>query len=183
MKASLHIVQIQACTCTNYGPQRLGETTIGETIFTYLCILERIFCIKHLANFNQTWYKPFLWKEFKFLQMEGQVLFKGRGVNHKSSKHRTEPEVFKYCLMTYRSRKAQIYMRTSHQFYLIHGPPGMMRDHNRVKHIYFCFNGKNLWKFSFQETTDLQKVKIYLQDDLMQNQVVKVMALKRLGSQ
>ena len=43
---------------------------------------------------------------------------------------------------------------------------GVMRSHNRVKHIYICFNGDNLWK-SLQETTEPRKVQIYLQGDLM----------------
>ena len=37
--------------------------------------------------------------------------------------------------------------------------------HNRVKHIYICLNGENLWK-SHQDTTELKKFK-YLQGDLM----------------
>jgi hypothetical protein len=37
-----------------------------------------------------------------------------------------------------------------------------MRGHNRVKHIYICFNGENL-----QETTEPNKVQIHLQSDQM----------------
>jgi hypothetical protein len=40
--------------------------------------------------------------------------------------------------------------------------------HNRVGHIYICFNGKNLRK-----PLTPQNSKNYLQGDLMQNQVVK----------
>jgi hypothetical protein len=54
------IVQIQACT--NYGPRALERTTIGEAISTCVYWIES-FKLKHLANFNQTWYKPFLHEE------------------------------------------------------------------------------------------------------------------------
>jgi hypothetical protein len=33
-----------------------------------------------------------------------------------------------------------------------------MNGHNRVKDIYICLNGENLWKY-FQETTDRKKFK------------------------
>jgi hypothetical protein len=52
-----------------------------------------------------------------------------------------------------------------------------MIGHNRVKHIYICFNGKN------KKSTDPKKFKIYLQNDLMQNQVVNVVVLERFGPQ
>jgi hypothetical protein len=42
------MVQIQAGT--NYGPQGLGGTTSGETIFTW----KESFKMKHQSNFNQT---------------------------------------------------------------------------------------------------------------------------------
>jgi hypothetical protein len=57
-----------------------------------------------------------------------------------------------------------------------------MRSHSRVKHFYICLNGENLWK-TFQETNNSKQDQIYLQSDLMQNQVVRVMVSERLGPQ
>jgi hypothetical protein len=63
---------------------------------------------------------------------------------------------------------------------------GAMRGHNRVKHFYICFNRESLWK-SLQETTEpIKAVQIYLQGDLLQNQVdtvVKGMVPEQLGPQ
>jgi hypothetical protein len=88
-----------------------------------------------------------------------------RGDNHKSARVVS----FKYfLLMNHSTIKAQIY--TSASWYsaelILFNSPGVMRDHNRVKHIYICFNGENLWK-SLQDTTEPKKVQIYLQCDLM----------------
>jgi hypothetical protein len=55
------------------------------------------------------------------------------------------------------ARRAHIYMKAfwyNVDLSLI----GVGRGHNRVKHIYICFNGKNLSK-SFQETPDPKKFK------------------------
>jgi hypothetical protein len=53
-----------------------------------------------------------------------------------------------------------------------------MRDSNRVKHFYICFNGF-FEMFSWNHWA--KKVKIYLQGDLLQNKVVKTIIPERLG--
>jgi hypothetical protein len=57
--------------------------------------------------------------------------------------------------------------------------PGFGRGHNNVKHIYICFNGKNL----FDKPLTPKKVQIYLhvEDDLTQSQVVKPVAPEQYG--
>jgi hypothetical protein len=58
---------------------------------------------------------------------------------------------FKYfCLINHRSRKDQIYKRASsysvESVFFNSWSLGVKRGHNRVKHFYICFNGKNLLK-------------------------------------
>jgi hypothetical protein len=52
--------------------------------------------------------------------------------------------------MNHSTIKAQIYKVlpdvVQNQIYLLHGPRGVMRAHNRVKHFYICLNGENLLK-------------------------------------
>jgi hypothetical protein len=63
------IVQIQ--TYTNYCPRGLGGTTAGETIFI------RIFLNETSGQFQLNLVLTILaGREFKFIQMKGQVFFK-----------------------------------------------------------------------------------------------------------
>jgi hypothetical protein len=82
--------------------------------------------------------------------------------------------------------KTQIY--TSASWYTVESVlfnswcQGVVMGHNRVKYFYICFDkGKFLKIFSRNHWA--KKVQIYLQGDLMQNQVVKVMVPEQLGPQ
>jgi hypothetical protein len=84
--------------------------------------------------------------------------------NHKSTKNRVES--FKYFLLVnHGTIKAEIYLSASwysaESIIFNWWPPRVMRGHNRVKHIYMCFNGENLWK-SLKETTARKKVWILI---------------------
>jgi hypothetical protein len=54
---------------------------------------------------------------------------------------------------------------------------GVGRGHNRVNHFYICWIGIVYKKISFQETTGFKFTQIYLEADLMQNQVDEAMVL------
>jgi hypothetical protein len=113
------------------------------------------------SNLVQTY---LTWWEFKFIQMKVLVLFKGLY----SQKCKNRLGSFKlFLLMNHSTIKAQIYMsasRYSAESNLFNlWSLGIIGGHNRVKHFYICFNGKNL----FKNPQSQKKVQIYWQGDLM----------------
>jgi hypothetical protein len=54
----------------------LGGATIEKTIFTNVYVENNLLLQNQQTNFNQTWYKSSLGKG-NFLQIKGQILFKG----------------------------------------------------------------------------------------------------------
>jgi hypothetical protein len=94
------------------------------------------------------------WKELSTVQMKGQIL---------SQKCKNRVWSFENLLLkNHCARRAHIYRKAF--WYNVDSmlfkswSPGVGMGHSRVKHIYICFNGKNLSK-SVQETPDPKNFK------------------------